>query len=251
MFSKLLGESQLRRIVTQLLVRIVDPLNRFVLSTRSLHKIQRRIRARDLIFHFRPFVLSDLIVLFTDWESYVRNVFKPQKGDIVFDIGAHIGIYTLMAAKSIGKKGLVIAFEPDCENFQLLKKNVEANGFKNVKLINAALGKTKTRRVFYISINPLWSSFSPPINISERKLVQVTTLDNVMEELCLSHVDWVKIDVEGWELNVLEGGKNTISNYAKRIIIETNNEKALKFLAQMGFTIHKLFDLYFFADKRE
>ena len=62
-----------------------------------------------------------------------------KKGDVVLDIGANIGVYTVLFAEIVGDKGRVYAFEPDPKNFALLKKNIEINKYKNVVLINKAV----------------------------------------------------------------------------------------------------------------
>ena len=64
------------------------------------------------------------------------------EGDVVIDVGAHVGYYTLLMAQLVGKNGKVYSFEPDPVNFELLKKSVEINGFENVILIQKAVSDT-------------------------------------------------------------------------------------------------------------
>ena len=79
--------------------------------------------------------------------EFVMNEIK--KGDVVLDIGANIGYYTLIFARLVGEEGKVFAFEPDPENFALLKKNVEINGYHNVVLVQKAISnKTGKIRLF-------------------------------------------------------------------------------------------------------
>jgi len=191
-------------------------------------------------------------MLFSDYETYVKRIFKPQKGETVFDVGAHIGIYTLRAAKNVGEEGIVVAFEPDDENFRILQKNMQINGFKRAKLIKAALGKNDVEKVLHMTIDPSWSSLLPRSNTREKKKVQVITLDRIVEKLKVTRIDWIKIDVEEGEMDVLEGGKKTFSDLVKKVIIETHNEKALRFLSERNFKIDRLFTVYipyYFASK--
>ena len=77
------------------------------------------------------------------------------EGDVVLDIGANIGYYTLLAARLVGPTGQVIAFEPDQTNFALLRKNVEANGYRNVVLVNKAVSDHNgTAELFLNDANP-------------------------------------------------------------------------------------------------
>ena len=83
------------------------------------------------------------------YEPLETRIFKRliNRNDVVFDVGANIGYYTLIATKLVGEKGRVFAFEPEPTNFSLLEKNVKLNGYKNVVLMQKAVlnktGKTK------------------------------------------------------------------------------------------------------------
>lgn len=76
-----------------------------------------------------------------DFEPEVTEVFLSHvmPGDVVLDIGAHIGYYTVLAARSVGNEGRVIAFEPDPQNYSLLVKNVAKNGYRNVTAVQKAV----------------------------------------------------------------------------------------------------------------
>jgi len=75
-------------------------------------------------------------------EPFVAKIFKPGPSDVVIDVGAHIGSYTIRCAKAVGEKGLVIAFEPDPENFKVLLLNVKMNDLRNVIAFPYAVGKS-------------------------------------------------------------------------------------------------------------
>jgi len=72
------------------------------------------------------------------WEPLETNLIKNKikEGDIVLNIGANIGYYTLLIARLVGSNGKVFAFEPDLNNFKILKKNIEINNYKNNKKSN-------------------------------------------------------------------------------------------------------------------
>src|SRR5207237_675228 len=75
-------------------------------------------------------------------EGIYEKLFAPQEGDVVVDAGANIGCFTLKAARKIGSKGKVLAFEPMMENFSMLTENVRLNGFTNVFPEECALGES-------------------------------------------------------------------------------------------------------------
>ncbi len=188
-------------------------------------------------------------MLFTDYEPYVKRVFQPCEGETVIDVGAHIGIYTLKAAKSVGERGNVLSFEPDQRNFRLLKKNIEINGFRGVRIVNAALDKNTVKKILHVTVDPLYTSLNPSINTIEKIEINTITLDEVTEMFKLNRIDWIKIDVEGRELEVLEGGKRAFANLVEKVIFETSNPKVFRFLFERGFKIQRLFDIYYYASK--
>jgi FkbM family methyltransferase len=249
MLTRILGESQRRTALTRTLEKILHPLNRLILKISLLRKIEFCMYVGEFYFFFRPFIFSDLIMLFTDYEPYTKRVFQPRKGETVIDVGAHFGMYTLNAAKKVGEDGIVISFEPDERNFNLLKKNVRLNGFRGVKLYNKALDRSNGKKTLFLTVDPLFSSLLPSTETRGKIAIETLTLDSVIQDLKLTQIDWVKIDVEGNELSVLEGGINTFTNLVNRIIIETSNPDVIRFLLKRGFKIQRLHSINYFASK--
>ena len=87
------------------------------------------------------------------YEPYETKLILKQtkKGDVVVDVGANIGYYTILLADKVGKNGKVYAFEPDKLNFEILVKNIKANNLKNVIAVNAAVGRKNETKVLYKS----------------------------------------------------------------------------------------------------
>lgn len=134
----------------------------------------------------------------------VVNEVRP--GDTALDLGAHVGYYTLLLARLVGPRGQVVAFEPDPDNFALLRRNVELNGYGNVELVNAAVSDRPGRcRLFRSADNAgdhrLHDSPGEPRPGVE---VGVVTADDVLRGRA-DGVDFVKVDVQGSEGAALDG----------------------------------------------
>ncbi len=111
------------------------------------------------------------------------------------------------------------------------------------------MGKNEVEKPFYINHNPLHSSLLRSVHTRETKKVQVITLDGITKKLKLMRINWIKIDVEGGEMDVLDGGEKTLSALIEKIIIETNSDRVLKFLSERNFKIHRLENIYFLGSR--
>jgi FkbM family methyltransferase len=139
------------------------------------------------------------------WTHLMSQV-KP--GDVVADIGAYIGLYSIAIARRIGTRGKVIAFEPDPGNFNNIKKHVELNNVtKIVELNNLAVGETDGPIDFVTGLNS--ESHINQSSPRRKSLVDCVTIDTFFGERA---VDMIKIDVEGYEEKVLKGGKRIFTN---------------------------------------
>ena len=177
-----------------------------------------------------PTILPDgnIIICSLEDHNYEGNIynnspyerfFKPLKGDIIVDVGAHMGFYTLKAAKQVGKKGYVIAIEPDHNNYVHLNRNIRINKYHNITSINCALADfigvsrfyLKARSASHSIINRTWSRpNSPLIPIVNFTEVSITTLDELITKLGIQKIDILKINVEGAELKVLKGSEKSL-----------------------------------------
>ena len=87
-------------------------------------------------------------------EDDLLEIFNPRTGDIVLDIGAHSGRYSIICSKRVGPTGKVISIEPDIESFELLKRNLKLNKLENAVPINCALHSDNIMAKLYTSKNP-------------------------------------------------------------------------------------------------
>jgi len=168
-------------------------------------------------------------VLRPDYEYPIREYFKPRPNDIVVDVGAYIGTYTLMAARRVKQKGLVIAVEPDPENFRLLLLNLSLNGIRNVMPIRVAVADVDGDTTFFVSKERPRSSVTRiPEDLENKIIVHAVKLDTIVGKLALPRIDWLKIDVEGAEALVLKGASKTLE-ITRRLIIEVWPENKGKY----------------------
>jgi FkbM family methyltransferase len=135
-----------------------------------------------------------------------RDLIK--EGMVILDIGANVGYYSLIAARLAGEKGLVFAFEPAPDNFAFLVKNIEVNGFSNIIPVQKAVSNKTGKGSLFLWDEPDLHSMREH-NEKGAIEVEVTSVDEFMENINRP-IDLVKMDVEGWEMRVLEGMPETI-----------------------------------------
>ena len=157
-----------------------------------------------------------------------------KEGSTVIDIGANMGYYTLLFAKLVGKKGKVYSFEPEPNNFALLKKNISINNYHNVNIQQKAVSNTNEKINLY-QLNKTTGYTIAPYRFGDKK-IQVKSIrldDNINEK-----IDFVKIDVEGAEHHVLSGMKNILRNQKIKLLLEFKT----KYLQEHGTTPDDFFN---------
>jgi FkbM family methyltransferase len=172
--------------------------------------------------------------------SELRELVKP--GCTVIDVGANIGYYTLVLAKAVGDTGTVHAFEPVPRLRETLNSNIEANHFRNVTVEPLACWSSCGETEIYEapSGNSGKSSlFHQNAKGARSHKVQVTTIDTYAATKALTKVDLIKIDVEGAELDVLEGCWETIAKWRPVLIVEV----VPHFLEERGSSLKEFLEL--------
>lgn len=160
-------------------------------------------------------------------EPNLTRLFKQaiEEGMVVVDAGAHIGYYTLMAAKLVGTKGKVYAFEPEPSNYRLLIRNIYENRYKNVVATQKAVGNKERKETFFLNKKDFGSHSLSRDNVPELRNsleVESTTLDKFFEKNVGNFkVDFVKMDTQGAEGLIVEGMSKIIEkNDNLKIIME-------------------------------
>ena len=152
-----------------------------------------------------------------------QETVKP--GMVVVDIGAHVGYYTLLAAKQVGSTGKVFAFEPEPDNHAILLKNICMNSYDNVVAAQMAVTDRRGDSTLYLTDLDSGRHSVYHHGLPERGSAQVktTTLDYFLASEGWPPVDLIKIDVEGAEVKVLEGMTLLVEKSANlKLIIEFN-----------------------------
>lgn len=169
--------------------------------------------------------VPDLIVVSDVYMINVYEALEPSEGSLIFDIGANIGLFSIKIATQ-KKTATVIALEPDPENFQMLKRNLELNGIKTVIPINMALGERSGKLEFFISAtNNAASSIYRHDDTMTGVEVEANTFDYLLRILGIEQPNkemFIKMDVEGAELQILKGAKNLALVENIKVIMETH-----------------------------
>jgi len=148
-------------------------------------------------------------------------------GTVFYDVGSHIGVFAISAARIIGPQGAVYAFEPDPKNVRLIKENARRNSLA-LEIIPGAVWKCSGRFPFWLASDSDPSRMGGHLGGNElNSLISVNTFS--LDDFSREHrpPSFIKIDVEGAEAEVLEGARNTIITHRPNLLIEIHNDKAL------------------------
>ena len=200
-------------------------------------------------FLIRPFIFSEIIMVSGRWEPYVKDILDNQakEDDVLVDVGANIGIYAIPMAKKVKR---VIAFEPHPKTSEILEKNIELNQLENIVLLKKIVGDHRKDVIFNLSQVPQESGIIDSRDKTMDPIVQMKCIDLDSALSTESKVDWLLIDVEGYELNVLAGAQNILRKFTPRIIFESYQEQSdavIKVLTNEGYTVNRIFSIYYFA----
>lgn len=200
-----------------------------------------------------------LSVFLGDFEPFERRFVTHfvRRDSVVLDIGANAGLFTVLSA-SRATVGLVHAVEPTTFAFTTLEANVQVNGFRSVQCHKIALSDRDEKREMQVCSGRYgpWSTFSEPSGVAttepfEKELVTCTTLDRFVRKNVVGPIDLIKLDVEGWESRVLQGGRDLLAcDEAPVLLLELNADAArsggssvteiVSFLRSLGYGLWEL-----------
>lgn len=206
--------------------------------------------------------LIDSSIYFTgsfepDTAAAIRRLVGP--GDVVLDIGANIGCHTLPISRLVGMSGRVISFEPMPWARSKLESNIALNGFQNIEVVPYGLSDQSRREVVHFrsswSLDEGGQSSEDPASVPTCA-VDFVRLDDFLEARALKRVDFIKMDVDGYEFRVLLGARVTLSEKRPSILMELGAytlravgddiEELVRYLADLKYSFYdeKTFDLY-------
>lgn len=186
----------------------------------------RKVRREGFNFQLDISMFLDHAIFFCRMdEDPSLNVLLQQlkKNFIVLDVGANIGYLTLKFARTCSD-GYVYSFEPDSQNYQALRTNIELNRLNNVTTIKKALGAQDGQEILYKYFpgNPGTNRILPekPNVKHQLECVEVIPLDKFVEQEKISRIDLIKIDVEGYEIFTLKGAQQLIKKWNPILFVE-------------------------------
>ncbi len=198
-------------------------------------------------YYFMYEILSELY-----FHNEYFKYFDIKPADIVIDAGANIGGFAIQAAIKAGPAGKVFAIEPDEQNIETLKRNIAHNKLENITIVPLALWSEQCTKEFHISRRPgehsLLSYDNELFSKGRTRAIQCDTLDNIFRDF--KRVNYLKMDIEGAEIEALKGAKNLLSKLSPNLLIEAlhevNGSPAYKtlvpYLQKLGYSLMREVD---------
>lgn len=188
--------------------------------------------------------------------AFLDKILEP--GMAFIDLGANMGLYSLFAAKKVGRQGTVLAIEPSTREFQRLKTHVKLNTLPNICLLQVAVSNRQTEADLLIATekntghNTLGMFGYDSVQLQEKEKVHVEKLDDLIQERSLKRLDVIKMDIEGTEFFALQGAINTLTQFHPVILLELSDitlehqgchsKQVWDFLTQLGYTFYSFDD---------
>jgi len=201
---------------------MLEDVKWFFLTLRSKKIFISKIHGKVMYLNPKDYGISKELAIYRTHEPLATKILRKfiKNGMTIIDIGANIGYYVLLESLAVGPSGKIIAIEPDLINLKFLKLNVKKNCLENVFIVSAALGDYNGIGKMYTSE---FSNLHSLIATSRVKLetveVPVYTLDTLMEKMDFP-VHLVRMDVEGYETNIIMGARQTLKKYLPILMME-------------------------------
>jgi len=219
-------------------------------------EIVKKIHGNPMILDLNDLGISRELALYGEHEhnstKEVKKLVKP--GMKILEVGANIGYYAVLETKLAGENGYLYAFEPSPFNFNLLKRNIELNKIKNAEVYQKAAGAENEMAKFYVANKSNLSSFIKRDDMDMYRNgkiidVEIIKLDDFLKN---KDVDFIRMDVEGYEKEILRGIEETMkTQHPKHFFIEIHSEllhkknssagEILEYLNNFGYEVIRSF----------
>ena len=162
---------------------------------------------------------------------FIKGTYEPKnlqaiqntvhENDIAYDVGAHVGYFTVLMGDLVGSAGKVIAFEPRGLNLGYLQKHVSVNNCQNIQIVSKALGDHSG----HAKLETRTGSGTGYVSETGDEEIEITSIDELVESGALPPPTFLKIDVEGGEMAVLRGAQKVIESQRPRMILATHGDE--------------------------
>jgi FkbM family methyltransferase len=257
-----------RRLVVRLLVRLAQLLPVRIVRWLGRAQFSGELAKRMIRSAYEPLLWSDVTIAHGPARGlrfnaagtnpgYVLGTTEPdvqetvaehlQEGSVFYDLGAGVGFFTLLGARRVGPEGRVVAFEPLTANVDALAHNVALNGFTNVSVVRKAVGRSSGSDVLEVA------RFSVQGRLNPNELrpdsqgtvpVEVISVDKAVEEFSLPPPALVKLDIEGSELEAIDGMRRTLERFRPTVICELHwtNRPFAALMSELGYDLEVIED---------
>jgi len=197
------------------------------------------LEKRNILYHLLHFESSNLNYFSEELMGYLKE-YEPKENDIIIDLGAFSGMFSIYCAVKMNNTGKILAFEPSKENLKLLRKAIELNNLTNIEIIEKGIWDKKD------NLNFFEHGLGSCIVSGEGDFsIEVIDLDTQLKEMEIEHEDvsFIKSDVEGVEIEALKGMTSVLKNGSPQLAIASyhlvNGEPTHffveKFLQEFGY----------------
>jgi len=165
----------------------------------------------------------------------------PKEGEYFLDGGGYVGWYAIQASRAVGSSGRVLVFEPDAANRNQLERNLALNNLDNVEILPLAIWSCSGKVAWRHAAEPVWHKVAEDGEFR----AQAVSIDELMCQRKLPRLDWIKLDIEGGEVNALLGASVTLLSHHPKLFIEIHETAAAvaRILSDAGYRItRQLYD---------
>jgi FkbM family methyltransferase len=145
----------------------------------------------------------------------------PRQGEYFLDGGGYVGWYSILAGRAVGDSGRVVALEPDTLNRRQLERNLALNKLENVQILPLAIWSRSGNVGWRHGEEPVWHRVRDEGELTQESV----SIDELVVDLGLARLDWIKLDIEGAEVDALRGASRTLRDYSPKLFIEVHETK--------------------------